>query len=73
MNAFYRYLDQGLSKTEALQAAQKAMIENDQTVLGETRGDITFRFADGLNFEEKRASLSHPYYWAPFVLTGNSW
>jgi CHAT domain-containing protein len=64
MNEFYEALTRGrLSKVEALQQAQLSLIQ-----MGE-RGDRGFILAQeiGLNPND----LSHPYYWAPFILIGN--
>ncbi|MEO0869036.1 MAG: CHAT domain-containing protein, partial [Cyanobacteria bacterium J06642_11] len=40
MNAFYLALRNGFSKTEALQRAQQALIEDDLSLVGEPRGTI---------------------------------
>lgn len=71
MNAFYTALDQGMSKTEALQWAQNALISGNETVLSDQRAGIVIRIEDGRSASEARDTLSHPYYWAPFILIGN--
>lgn len=74
MDAFYIALNNGYSKTEALQRAQQALITSDQTVLGGARGDtadyeiVDLRTGDPL---AQSGDLEHPYYWAPFILIGN--
>jgi CHAT domain-containing protein len=71
MNAFYRRLQGShLTKAEALRQAQLALIAGDEGVLGKQRGIIVVQPREG----ESRAvenRLSHPYYWAPFILIGN--
>jgi CHAT domain-containing protein/tetratricopeptide (TPR) repeat protein len=77
MSEFYklRKQDPKLTKAEAMQLAQKAMINgklkssgkaavcrSDQVDLGD--GPADFRCSSN-------APFAHPYYWAPFVLIGN--
>ncbi|TVQ11318.1 MAG: CHAT domain-containing protein, partial [Leptolyngbya sp. DLM2.Bin27] len=72
MDAFYANLSQGLSKTEALQQAQIALIEGDFTASGVDRRAsvdvISTQTGLPLGVADR---LSHPYYWAPFILIGN--
>jgi CHAT domain-containing protein len=74
MNGFYHALQQGYSKTEALQIAQNALITGDFSTVGGKRspdGTIVLVSAEtGLpvNFSN---NLDHPYYWASFILIGN--
>ncbi|MGJ3251927.1 MAG: CHAT domain-containing protein [Elainellaceae cyanobacterium] len=73
MNAFYEYLQQGMSKAEALQAAQQALISNSSTAQESDRG-IGIELIEGEQRGESQKgdrSLSHPHYWAPFILIGN--
>ncbi|MFQ4136407.1 tetratricopeptide repeat protein [Nodosilinea sp. PGN35] len=72
MNAFYAALQAGYPKAEALQLAQQALIDGDFTIEGAgDRADITLVTAqDGLS-RAVGDNLSHPYYWAPFILIGN--
>lgn len=73
MNAFYAFLSQGkITKAEALRQAQAAMItsdysgvtqDQDRGILESTREKLPAKVAN---------RLSHPYYWAPFILIGNS-
>ncbi|ASC70415.1 tetratricopeptide repeat domain protein [Halomicronema hongdechloris C2206] len=70
MNAFYAALRQGLTKADALQQAQVALLTNDLDSLGIERGTIEI-IGTATGRPIKRSSLSHPYYWAPFILIGN--
>jgi len=72
MNAFYEALTQNnLTKAEALQQAQIALITGDYTALGEQRGTIVARYIQGELTPRVQERLHHPYYWAPFILIGN--
>ncbi len=56
----------GMSKAQALRAVQRAFIEGDETLVGRVQR------ARGVRPETlENTRLSHPYYWAPFVLMGN--
>jgi CHAT domain-containing protein/Tfp pilus assembly protein PilF len=75
MEAFYLALQNGYSKTEALQRAQQALIADDLALVG---GEGTVRAIARPTAEDGRALGSnalpgyrHPYYWAPFILIGN--
>lgn len=76
MDVFYRQLQSpGTSKTEALRQAQLALIHGQSHELGAAggegqRGALAFTPPE-LPAEIRRSSLSHPYYWAPFILIGN--
>ncbi|MGB3401355.1 MAG: tetratricopeptide repeat protein [Microcoleaceae cyanobacterium] len=74
MNEFYQALQDGYSKTEALQIAQTALISGDEAMISRQRGeDGGFLLTDaetGLAVNV-RDNLNHPYYWASFVLIGN--
>ena len=71
MNAFYGGLQQNLTKAEALRQAQIALITGDYSAVGDSRGNaIELVFAESLP-PQVRQGLSHPYYWAPFILIGN--
>jgi CHAT domain-containing protein len=72
MNAFYHALKQGMTKAEALQKAQKALITENYSTVGGKRSDIEVvntRTGQPLTVSDSR--LQHPYYWAPFILIGN--
>ena len=75
MGAFYNALGQGMSKAEALQVAQNALITDDFSAVGRPRATIdVIDTATGqpLQASESSDSLAHPYFWAPFILIGNS-
>ena len=65
MSEFYEALIKGnLSKTEALRQAQRALININES---RDRGGLVL--ADSIDLDP--SDLSHPYYWAPFILIGN--
>ncbi|NEQ97023.1 MAG: CHAT domain-containing protein [Cyanothece sp. SIO2G6] len=72
MDAFYAALNNGYSKAEALQRAQRALITGDETVLAGERG-VTIELIDTHTGQplHQSTNLDHPYYWAPFILIGN--
>ena len=69
MNAFYLAIRNGYSKAEALQRAQQALLQNNWSLVSQPRGEERQQNAESevgiLN------DLSHPHYWAPFILIGN--
>jgi CHAT domain-containing protein len=70
MNAFYAALQKGnITKAEALRTAQIALITGDYTGLQQGVAAVD-RTRSSLPPSVSRR-LSHPYYWAPFVLIGN--
>ena len=72
MNAFYAALENGnTTKAEALRQAQIALITGNYQALGQQRGlAVVQRNSRGLP-TAANSRLSHPYYWAPFILIGN--
>ncbi|TRV64305.1 MAG: tetratricopeptide repeat protein [Microcystis panniformis Mp_MB_F_20051200_S6D] len=71
MNAFYAALRTGkLSKTEALQQAQIALITSNNPTDEQRRGSIRIEPLEGVPSDVANR-LSHPHYWAPFILIGN--
>lgn len=71
MSAFYDALGQGLTKGQALQAAQQALITGDLEIAhGGDRTDITLATARP-DPSSGSTTLAHPFYWAPFILIGN--
>jgi len=73
MSAFYEALAQGMTKAQALQAAQQAMIDGNGTVSGgdDPRAGAPPMRRDGGAIASNYPGYSHPYYWAPFILIGN--
>ncbi|MFM7636207.1 MAG: CHAT domain-containing protein [Cyanobacteriota bacterium] len=74
---FYRYLDSGIPKAEALQLTRRAMasgaikLVKDQVING--NGEVLLT---GLTTAEQRriaAGLQHPFYWAGIQLLGSPW
>ncbi|MGB5968698.1 MAG: tetratricopeptide repeat protein [Spirulinaceae cyanobacterium] len=72
MNTFYGALQENnFTKAEALRQAQLALITGDYTALGEERGPVVkILLRDGVDPAVVNR-LSHPYYWASFILIGN--
>jgi CHAT domain-containing protein len=72
MDVFYTLLKQGkVSKAEALRQAQIALITGNYKALSEQPG-IGVRERIPANLPTTVTSqLTHPYYWAPFILIGN--
>ena len=74
---FYRYLDQGIPKAEALQFTHSAMASGRMKLVGDqvigSGGDVLL---SGLTTAQQRrisGGLQHPYYWAGIVLLGTPW
>jgi len=63
MNAFYTALQhKNITKAEALRQAQIALITQKHPSSGKTQNALLPGMSD---------RLTHPYYWAPFILIGN--
>lgn len=60
MGAFYRGLSRGKSRAEALQSAQRSMIESTQQAPTGAESDA-----------KPQRKYAHPFYWACFALYGN--
>ena len=72
MNAFYKTLENSnTTKAEALRQAQIALITGDEQAIGQQRGLIVIRPTNNQSPEVVTNRLSHPYYWASFILIGN--
>jgi CHAT domain-containing protein len=60
-----------MTKAEALQSAQLALINESSVVAnGDRRSIAVLSNHDEVN-PANALSYSHPYYWAPFILIGN--
>ena len=72
MQQFYQHLEGGeLTKAEALQKVQREFIAGELTV--KEAKDLSRAGVKVVVPEQHRSdSFAHPYYWAPFVLVGNS-
>jgi CHAT domain-containing protein/Tfp pilus assembly protein PilF len=72
MDSFYTALEnRNTTKAEALRQAQIALITGNYTSLGQQRGvGVEQRISSSLPSQVVNR-LSHPYYWAPFILIGN--
>lgn len=79
MSEFYRLrkANPKLTKADALQAAQRAMIAGKLKSSGKSAGCrssdvINFGDAPTVGFKcDTNAPFAHPYFWSPFVLIGN--
>lgn len=74
---FYRYLSQGIPKSESLQLARRAMIVGAIKLQGDNllAADGSVLIAN-LSFAQKQIlknGLSHPYYWSGIILVGSPW
>jgi CHAT domain-containing protein/Flp pilus assembly protein TadD len=71
MQQFYQRLSQGMTKAEAIQAVQQDFISGKLTA----KEALSIRGAGAVSDVEGQPppdSFSHPYFWAPFILVGNS-
>ena len=72
MDAFYTAVKTGkVSNVEALRQAQVAMITDNYEDLGETRSLVSIEVRPRSTSSTAPAKISHPYYWAAFILIGN--
>ena len=72
MDLFYALLKSGnLPPVEALRQAQIGLISGNYKALGQNRGGIAVEPTRGSPPPATTSHLSHPYYWAPFILIGN--
>jgi CHAT domain-containing protein len=71
MNALYGHLKQRkVTKAEALRQAQLSLIQGNG-LAGQRRGSIVVQPKEGSLSTQGADRLSHPYFWAPFILIGN--
>jgi CHAT domain-containing protein/Tfp pilus assembly protein PilF len=78
MAEFYSALKSGKSKNQSLQAAQLALISGRSIAPSKTRSDLEPHYTGNPPKTsvnpipgKSEHNLSHPYYWAPFILIGN--
>lgn len=74
---FYRYLDRGWPKAEALQRTREAFIDGQVRLQGDQLlGPGTQPLLADLTLAEQRRvsrGLQHPFYWAGIELLGTPW
>lgn len=74
---FYRYLDAGLPKAEALQAARLAMAQGRMMLQGNRiigpSGDVLIDALTPTQQQLVRNGLSHPFFWSGITLLGTPW
>jgi CHAT domain-containing protein/tetratricopeptide (TPR) repeat protein len=70
----YKNLPNGMTKATALRQVQRDFIDGKLTGKdAPRRADINVTLAPGVADRQARsANFTHPYYWAPFILIGNS-
>ncbi|HEY9849979.1 MAG TPA: CHAT domain-containing protein [Leptolyngbyaceae cyanobacterium] len=72
MDAFYAVLTKGnVTKAEALRQGQVALITGNYATIGQPRGIAVEQRNHSSLPPPVSNQLSHPYYWAPFILIGN--
>ena len=74
MQKFYQNLAKGMSKAAALQSVQQAFMQGKLTAKDAPArsGDAELTVTTSGDRAPRPANFSHPYYWAPFILIGNS-
>jgi CHAT domain-containing protein/tetratricopeptide (TPR) repeat protein len=74
MQQFYKHLANGMTKAEALKTVQQDLIQSTLTAKdAPARSDISITVDPGVRtLQNSTTTFSHPYYWAPFILIGNS-
>jgi CHAT domain-containing protein len=73
MEAFYAAISEGTPYAAALNQAQRSLIATQTSpATRQLKGSIDVQSGDDVSPPGTRQrDLSHPYYWAPFVLTGS--
>lgn len=72
MQQFYKQLATGKTKAEALQAVQQQFITGKLTAKDAPSRAILIPKGTPQTRQNSSGDFSHPYYWAPFILIGNS-
>jgi CHAT domain-containing protein len=73
---FYRYLDLGLPKAEALQATRLAFATGSVHLQGDRVVGETGELLSGLTTDQRARisnGMKHPYYWAGISMLGSAW
>lgn len=74
---FYRYLDAGLPKAEALQATRQAMAQGQISLQGNRMlgpgGEILLDDLTPTQQQRVQGGLSHPFFWSGITLLGTPW
>jgi len=74
---FYRFLDKGVPKAEAMQLTRSAMANGSLRVAGEqllaADGSVLLKNLTPSQQRRIEAGLSHPFYWAGITLLGTPW
>jgi CHAT domain-containing protein len=75
MQQFYKKLATGkFSKSEALRQAQISLLKKHLTAKdAPRRADVEVTGSAPSAPSDLATDFAHPYYWAPFILMGNSW
>jgi len=71
MREFYKNLAKGMTKTDALRQAQLRLLKKELT--GKDAPNPRANARPLVAGQPVPGDFSHPYYWAPFILTGNPW
>ncbi|MDX2241603.1 MAG: CHAT domain-containing protein [Leptolyngbyaceae cyanobacterium bins.302] len=75
MQQFYTQIANGKSKAEALRQVQLSLLQGKLTAKDAQKlrsGDADVNVTASGTRVPRPANFSHPYYWAPFILIGNS-
>jgi len=74
---FYRYLEQGLPKAEALQATRRSFAAGQVRLQGnQIVGPDGVPLLQNLTLQQQRrveGGLKHPFFWAGIALLGTPW
>jgi CHAT domain-containing protein/tetratricopeptide (TPR) repeat protein len=61
----------GMTKAEALQRAQLALLHGNANTAGTVQGSSAADSAASASKQRPASQYANPYYWAPFILIGN--